>query len=204
MAFEPTVLPTGAEMATLLAALGIFTVFIIILALAGYIYGSITLMTVARKTKTPRPWLAWIPYGNLYLTSQIAKMSGVPAFVFAGGNLLLAGGATLAFFSLLNGLANPNVLLLIGGGFAILAGIILSLIGTVFMYIWMWKICVIRGRPGWWALVPLAALPAMVLSALPIIGNLLANLVNFVASIWTFVMWGILAWADVPGTKGRK
>jgi len=49
----------------------------------------------------------------------------------------------------------------------------------VFGIIWTWKICEARGKPGWWALIPLAAI-------IPVLG--------WVAGLWGLVMWGILAW----------
>lgn len=45
------------------------------LALVAWVYTSWTLMTIAQRTKTPNPWLAWIPIANLYLMTQVA---GVP------------------------------------------------------------------------------------------------------------------------------
>jgi len=41
--------------------------------LLGYLYLSLTLMLIARKTATGSPWLAWIPLGNLYLMLVIAR-----------------------------------------------------------------------------------------------------------------------------------
>ncbi|MDO8623265.1 MAG: hypothetical protein Q7R52_03380 [archaeon] len=45
---------------------------------------------------------------------------------------------------------------------------------TVFTIIWTYKICEARGKPGWWA----------ILTIIPIAGW-----------IWSFIMWGILAWS---------
>ena len=44
---------------------------------------------------------------------------------------------------------------------------------AVFFYIWLWKICEARGKPGWWALLTL----------IPVFGI-----------IWYLIMFGILAW----------
>lgn len=51
--------------------------FAFIIFLAIYIYAAFALMTIAKKTKTKDPWLAWIPIANLYLMTQIGK---VPAW----------------------------------------------------------------------------------------------------------------------------
>ncbi len=51
----------------------------------------------------------------------------------------------------------------------IIAGIALM----VYMIIWTWKICEARNKPGWWSII---------------------QIIPFIGGIWTFVMWGILAW----------
>ena len=66
------------------------------------------------------------------------------------------------------------VLLLIGALIPFL-GWGFSIAFMVFFYIWMWKICEIRKKPGWWVLLQL----------IPIFGF-----------VWTFIVWGILAWSD--------
>jgi len=45
----------------------------------------------------------------------------------------------------------------------------------IFTIIWAYKICEIRKRPGWWA----------ILTIIPMLGWL-----------WGFIMWGILAWGQ--------
>ena len=57
------------------ALAGIALVFALIILLALYVYTSWALMVIARKTKTKKIWLAWIPIANIYLMTQIA---GVP------------------------------------------------------------------------------------------------------------------------------
>lgn len=39
-----------------------------------YIYSAISLSKIARKTNTPKSWLAWIPIANLYLMTKIAQV----------------------------------------------------------------------------------------------------------------------------------
>jgi uncharacterized membrane protein YhaH (DUF805 family) len=62
------------SMLALFAALGIFA---LVLVLAFYVYVSLAVMTIAKKTKTPNAWLAWIPIANYYLMTQIAGVSGL-------------------------------------------------------------------------------------------------------------------------------
>ncbi len=50
-------------------------------ALIAYIYQSLTLYYIAKKTKTENEWLAWIPIGNLVLMAKIAKMHWWPVLL---------------------------------------------------------------------------------------------------------------------------
>lgn len=47
--------------------------FIVLCGLAAYIYISLALQTIANKTSTPNPWLAWIPIANIILMLSVAK-----------------------------------------------------------------------------------------------------------------------------------
>jgi hypothetical protein len=40
---------------------------------AAYIYMALALQTIAVKTNTPNPWLAWVPIANAILMLQVAK-----------------------------------------------------------------------------------------------------------------------------------
>ena len=53
-----------------------FIYFSLIIGLIVYIYMSIALMTIAKKTNTENGWLAWIPIANYYLMTQITKKPG--------------------------------------------------------------------------------------------------------------------------------
>ena len=134
-------LGTGA-IGAIIGVMMAFLLVFLILAVVAYIYMSLALMKIAQRTKTEPAWLAWIPIGNLYLMSKIAKMHWWP-------------------------------MLLLFGGLIPFVGFIASIAFVVFMYIWMWKICEARGKPGWWALLTL----------IPVFGI-----------IWYVIMFGILAW----------
>lgn len=62
-------LPRGGAMA-IIAAMGMF---FLVFAIACYIYTSLALQTIAKKTNTENPWLAWIPIVNVILMLNIAK-----------------------------------------------------------------------------------------------------------------------------------
>jgi len=51
-----------------------FFVVFIVLMLGIYVYTSLALMAIAKKTKTKYAWLAWIPVANIYLMTQIADV----------------------------------------------------------------------------------------------------------------------------------
>ncbi len=56
-------------MFTALVALGILTIIVAMIAV--YIYYSLALMTIAKKLKYKRPWLAWIPIANIAMMLEI-------------------------------------------------------------------------------------------------------------------------------------
>ena len=55
------------------AALGGFFTICLVLGVALYAYMALALQTIATKTNTESPWLAWIPIVNLILLLNIAK-----------------------------------------------------------------------------------------------------------------------------------
>lgn len=62
--------PNGAAAMALGGAL--LFIFFIVFA-ASYVYFALALQTIAKKTNTENPWLAWIPIANIILTLNIAK-----------------------------------------------------------------------------------------------------------------------------------
>jgi hypothetical protein len=47
--------------------------FILVIAAAAYVYMALALSTIATKTNTENPWLAWIPIANIVLMLNIAR-----------------------------------------------------------------------------------------------------------------------------------
>jgi hypothetical protein len=87
------ILPLSEEQFTTLiteSGTGEFLVFggILFIALAigvaVYLYVAFALMTLAKKMKIERPWLAFIPVANLYLMSRMAKMHWWPVLLVIG------------------------------------------------------------------------------------------------------------------------
>jgi len=56
-----------------IAVLGAMMLFFFVFALAIYVYMALALQTIAKKTNTENPWLAWIPIVNIVLMLNIAK-----------------------------------------------------------------------------------------------------------------------------------
>jgi hypothetical protein len=61
--------PSGAQA----AAMGVALLVMVVIGLAFYIYFSLALQTIAKKTNTENAWLAWIPIANIILMLNIAK-----------------------------------------------------------------------------------------------------------------------------------
>ena len=59
--------------AAAIAAASGFLLFILVFAVAMYIYMALAIQTIAQKTNTENPWLAWIPIVNVVLMLNIAK-----------------------------------------------------------------------------------------------------------------------------------
>ncbi|MGB7845628.1 MAG: DUF5684 domain-containing protein [Candidatus Acidiferrum sp.] len=55
------------------AALGGFLFVFVLSCLAAYVYFALAIQTIAQKTNTENPWLAWIPIVNIILLLNIAK-----------------------------------------------------------------------------------------------------------------------------------
>jgi hypothetical protein len=58
----------GGAIATL--GIALFIVLLVVL-IALYVYFAMALMTIAKKLKHKRPWLAWIPFANIVLVLQL-------------------------------------------------------------------------------------------------------------------------------------
>ena len=59
--------------AAAIAAASGFILFFWIFLLALYVYSALAVQTIAQKTNTENPWLAWIPIVNIILLLNIAK-----------------------------------------------------------------------------------------------------------------------------------
>jgi len=60
----------GGVLGGVLVALGIF---LFLIAIAVYIYFAFAWMTIAKKLKYDKPWLAWIPVANIAMILQLGR-----------------------------------------------------------------------------------------------------------------------------------
>jgi len=61
------------EQAAAFAAMGAFLLVFLLIGVAFYVYYSLALQTIAKKTNTENAWMAWIPIVNIILMLNIAK-----------------------------------------------------------------------------------------------------------------------------------
>jgi hypothetical protein len=59
--------------AAAVAAVGAIMMVLFLILAALYVYISLALMTIAKKTNTANAWLAWIPIANIFLLLNIGK-----------------------------------------------------------------------------------------------------------------------------------
>ncbi len=110
-------------------------VFMFVLVAAVYVYSSLALMTIAKKLNMEKPWMAWIPFVNLYL---MVKMANVPVWSLLGvllifvpfiGPFVLVGLMVWWWWKICENLGKPN-------WWGIL--MVVPLIGLVMMGILAW------------------------------------------------------------------
>tara|TARA_Y100000310_G_scaffold338005_1_gene426519 strand:+ start:638 stop:1036 length:399 start_codon:yes stop_codon:yes gene_type:complete len=103
----------SAQLSELLFYLKLGTGFLIFLFIA-YIYSSIAIMKVAKRTKTSKGWLAFIPIANFYLMAKMAGKSGWTMFAFflvlvpTLGIILLAAVIAWWWWSIAEKCGKPN------------------------------------------------------------------------------------------------
>ena len=129
---------------------------VILAAMISGIMGYVLLLSLASYV--------FIAITMMFTAKRLKVKNGWLAFIPIANMVLLANMAKMHWW--------PVLLLL---AFWIpMINMIAMLTLVVFTFIWMWKVCERRHRPGWWALLVL----------IPIFGW-----------IWYHVMWGLLAWS---------
>ena len=120
-----------------IALLAAFFIVFFVIGIVIYVYFALALMAIAKKTKTPNPWLAWIPIANIYLMTQIGK---VPGWVTAGivlavipylGGLVITALACFLWWKIAEARGKP-------GWWGLLIGLV-PIVNLVFVGILAWK-----------------------------------------------------------------
>ena len=103
----------------------ISAIFAFLVAVAVYILHAIPVYKLAKKTKTPHAWLAWVPIYSIYFrTFLLANMAGNKPFLLFKGKINIANRRN-AFWIYL-------AVALVGGA---VAGMISTVLGSVFSVI---------------------------------------------------------------------
>jgi len=147
-----------------------------------YVYTSICLQFIAKKTGNEPLFLAWIPFAHHFLRFKIAKMNYLWIFVPVGVFFLsFIGGFSVSLFNALSGAgkaavtANPIFMIL---------NFFLTAIYAVFSGFLWYKISLARNKKSW-----IGALMAIsILNAVPF--------VSFISLIGCGVIMGYLAFSE--------
>lgn len=154
---------------------GIVFFVLILFSIAVYIYSCWALYSLSKRMGYKIPWLSWIPIANYFVLPALARMHWWPIAVFFGGYLfyIIAYTFYIVSFNLIMNAAVPIWMMVVGIG-SLVVYLSCAILFYVYSVIWMYKICELRNRQGWWA----------ILTIVPIFGW-----------IWLFVLLGILAWS---------
>jgi hypothetical protein len=123
----------GSVLGALTALSVVALVFVLIFALALYVYTAYTLMKIGQRRKVKYAWLAWIPIGNLYVLVKAADKHGAwTLFYLLGiipvvGQILIAALTVFLFYRVAEKLKfNPlfSLLVLVPIGNLVLLGLL--------------------------------------------------------------------------------
>lgn len=164
------------------ATIGIAAVLIVLFFVAlFYVYSSLCLYLIAKKTAQEPAWLAWIPIGNLFLMCKIGKLS----YLWLLPLLVPFVAMPIVFlFGAITGAAGAAIT----GGFSVIILVmqILSSLAMAALFAFIWyKIALARNKPGWIGIV--------------IGGSLILNLIPFVGilgSLVYLILMGYLTFSE--------
>ena len=131
----------------------ILYIVLILIGFANYILMALGLSKVAKTTNMSKPWLAWIPFANYWLTGAVAdkielengrkkNYAKICLWVYIGAILLLIPGAFLSSLGSVLVEYEPEIAAifsLTSIPFSLLSSI-LSIVTSVFFYIAVFKI----------------------------------------------------------------
>jgi hypothetical protein len=118
---------------SLLVAIMGLGILAVVLGLFSYIWLALCLQLIAKKTSTPLGWLAWIPFANLFLMANIARINWTWALILS---IFILGNASYASSQL-----------------GMILGPVFSIASTLVLFVIWVKICQSCNRPGWWVIL---------------------------------------------------
>jgi hypothetical protein len=130
--------------AGILGGMILLTLFI---ALIIYIYTSICLQFIAKKTASEPVFLAWIPFAHHFLRFKIARMSYLWIFVPVG--IILLSFLTGFGFSLMSALSGAGKSAVVANPVFMVINFFLSVIYSGFAAFVWYKIALARNKKGW-------------------------------------------------------
>lgn len=135
-------------MADPFAIIMVFTIIVIAISLCVYIYTALCLFYIAKRTNTPRAWMAWIPILNLILLADISRMYWWPVLLIP----IIYG---------MDFIPGENIIVS-------MVSLVLSIVFIVYMLTYWEKTFKRVGMSGWWVIaliIPVLNLIAMGLAA---------------------------------------
>jgi hypothetical protein len=176
----------GGDTATTVMTILLIIFVAAIIFIAIYVYTALAWMSIARKTKTPNGWLAWIPVANNVLISMIAEMHWWPVLMII----------PMIIFAVLSMIPGMRIIFMI-------PYYACALILAVYGIMWTWKAFEKVGRPGVWSI--LGAIVSIVGGLLLVTRNTAAMIVGVViivlGMVLSLVLLGIVAWGKTPAKK---
>ena len=80
-------------MGSFIAILGILLIIPLLIGLAVYIVAAISLTQMATNEGIPNPWLAWVPFANLYIVGKLIPEIKFSTYVIPSHEYVLPGAA---------------------------------------------------------------------------------------------------------------
>ncbi|MDD4955698.1 MAG: hypothetical protein PHP17_06650 [Candidatus Omnitrophica bacterium] len=162
--------------------IGGIILFALFFLLVVYVYSSICLQFIAKKTNSTPAFLAWIPFGHFFLRFKIAKMSYLWIFVPIG--IIFISFVTGFSVGLLNALTGGSKTAVTANPLFMIVNFFLSAAYAAFAgYVW-YKIALARNKKGWIG----------ALMAISVLGNI--PFVSIVVLIGCAVIMGYLAFSE--------
>lgn len=85
------------EMLSFFALLGIFLLFPLLIAIALYVVIAMSLSKLASNAGIENPWLAWVPFANLYILGKLIPELKILDYIIPSHEIVLPAAALATF-----------------------------------------------------------------------------------------------------------